>query len=265
MDLEQLVRCAAQGDVKAFVALTQRFQHFAFGSALALVGDFHPGRGRGPGILRGGLGRAAKPRRPRRLPGWLRSIVRHQASRVLRRAAPEEGSPTEAEQVASEQPPVDDQLDRRRYANAALAAIADLPANLREAATLFFVHDCSHQDIARLPRHFRNDREQPPARGPHQIEREDADHGDEDPPRASPARRFRQPHRPAGRNARRCGRSPVRSERSLPGIWADRTRGQRRGEQTRRHHPGDPAPGRRHRRGITVSPIDSVPRGAGRC
>ena len=41
MDLEQLVRRAAQGDVKAFVALTQRFQHFAFGSALALVGDFH--------------------------------------------------------------------------------------------------------------------------------------------------------------------------------------------------------------------------------
>ena len=34
MDLEQLVRRAAQGDVKAFVALTQRFQHFAFGSAL---------------------------------------------------------------------------------------------------------------------------------------------------------------------------------------------------------------------------------------
>jgi RNA polymerase sigma-70 factor (ECF subfamily) len=41
MDLEQLVRRAAQGDVKAFVTLTQRFQHFAFGSALALVGDFH--------------------------------------------------------------------------------------------------------------------------------------------------------------------------------------------------------------------------------
>jgi hypothetical protein len=41
MDLEQLVRRAAQGDVKAYVALTQRFQHFAFGSALALVGDFH--------------------------------------------------------------------------------------------------------------------------------------------------------------------------------------------------------------------------------
>jgi hypothetical protein len=29
------------GDLPAFVKLTHRFQHFAFGSALALVGDFH--------------------------------------------------------------------------------------------------------------------------------------------------------------------------------------------------------------------------------
>ena len=40
MDAEQLVRRAQEGDVESFVALTQRFQHFAFGSALALLGDF---------------------------------------------------------------------------------------------------------------------------------------------------------------------------------------------------------------------------------
>lgn len=39
-DPEQLVRIAAKGDPDAFVALTRRFQHFAFGSALALLGDF---------------------------------------------------------------------------------------------------------------------------------------------------------------------------------------------------------------------------------
>ena len=40
MDHEQLARRAAKGDVSAFVELTRRFQHFAFGSALALVHDF---------------------------------------------------------------------------------------------------------------------------------------------------------------------------------------------------------------------------------
>src|SRR5258708_33812223 len=43
MDNEQRVRCAIGGDVKAFVELTRQFQYFAFGSALALVKDFHQG------------------------------------------------------------------------------------------------------------------------------------------------------------------------------------------------------------------------------
>src|SRR5262249_62396281 len=38
MDHEQLVRRASGGDVEAFVDLTRRFQHFAFGLALAQIG-----------------------------------------------------------------------------------------------------------------------------------------------------------------------------------------------------------------------------------
>jgi hypothetical protein len=40
MELDRLVRRAADRDVRAFVELTKHFQHFAFGSALALVGIF---------------------------------------------------------------------------------------------------------------------------------------------------------------------------------------------------------------------------------
>ena len=40
MDHEHLVRRAIEGDKLAFVELTRRFQLFAFGSALAHVGDF---------------------------------------------------------------------------------------------------------------------------------------------------------------------------------------------------------------------------------
>jgi hypothetical protein len=39
-------------------------------------------------------------------------------------------------------------LDARRKAAAALAAISELPDRLRQPATLFFVHECSHQDVA---------------------------------------------------------------------------------------------------------------------
>ena len=148
MDLEQLVRRAAQGDVKAFVALTQRFQHFAFGSALALVGDFHQAEDVVQEAFVAAWAALPSLADPAAFPGWLRSIVRHHASRVLRRTHLEALPLAEAEQVASDQPPADDILDRRHRTEAALSAIAELPPALREAATLFFVHDCSHQDIA---------------------------------------------------------------------------------------------------------------------
>jgi RNA polymerase sigma factor (sigma-70 family) len=148
MDLEQLVRRAAQGDVKAFVALTQRFQHFAFGSALALVGDFHQAEDVVQEAFVAAWTALPSLAEPAAFPGWLRSIVRHRASRVLRRTHLELLPLAAADQVASDQLPADDRLDQRHQTEAALAAIAELPTPLREAATLFFVHDCSHQDIA---------------------------------------------------------------------------------------------------------------------
>src|SRR4029453_11532494 len=85
MELEDLVRRAAQRDVDAFVELTRRFQQFAFGSALAMVGDFH----RAEDVVQEAFvaAWAALPtlEEPKAFPGWLRTIVRRRASRLLRR------------------------------------------------------------------------------------------------------------------------------------------------------------------------------------
>jgi F0F1-type ATP synthase beta subunit len=54
----------------------------------------------------------------------------------------------EAEALPDEEPLPDHILGQRRQAAAALAAISELPDRLREPATLFFVHECSHQDVA---------------------------------------------------------------------------------------------------------------------
>lgn len=148
MDYEGQVRLAAGGDIRAFVALMRRFQQAAFGSALALVHDF----GRAEDVVQeaffaawAGLPTLAEPTA---FPGWLRAIVRHHAFRVLRRKEVSAASLTEADSVASEEPGQERQVESGQRASAALAAIAALPDALREPATLFFVHDCSHQDIA---------------------------------------------------------------------------------------------------------------------
>jgi RNA polymerase sigma factor (sigma-70 family) len=148
MDPEELVRRACQGDVRAFVDLTRRFQHAAHGSALALVRDFPLAEDVVQEAFVAAWSGLSTLADPAAFPGWLRGIVRHHAFRVLRRQQIETLTLTEASEVASDEASAEHQLEQRQQAGAALAAIAGLPPLLREPATLFFVHECSHQDIA---------------------------------------------------------------------------------------------------------------------
>jgi RNA polymerase sigma factor (sigma-70 family) len=148
MDHEQLVRRAVGGDVQAFVDLTRRFQHFAFGSALAQVRDFQQAEDIVQEAFVAAWAGLPTLTEPAAFPGWLRGIVRHQAFRMLRRKQLHVVPLTEADDTESDEPLADHILEQRRQAAAALAAISELPDRLREPATLFFVHECSHQDVA---------------------------------------------------------------------------------------------------------------------
>src|SRR5262249_22823203 len=148
VEAEALVRLAAEGDVEAYVELIRRFQHLAFGSALALVHDLPKAE---DGVQEAFLAAwSALPSlaEPAAFPGWLRGIVRHQAIRLVRKKHLAALPLTEADEVPTEEPSQDDRLALRQQAWAALATIAELPTALREPATLFYVHECSHQDIA---------------------------------------------------------------------------------------------------------------------
>lgn len=148
MDLEPLVRRAQEGDVKAFVELTRRYQHLAFGSALALIHDLQRAEDVVQEAFLAAWSALPKLAEPAAFPAWLRGIVRHQAYRVLRRRHLEAAPLDEAAEVASDAPTPDRRLEQRREALAALVVIAGLPPSLREPAALFYVHECSHQDIA---------------------------------------------------------------------------------------------------------------------
>src|SRR5262249_2504169 len=148
MDLEALVRAAAGGDLDAFAELTRRFQHMAFGYALSFVRDL----GQAEDVVQEAFVAAwyALPRLtdPAAFAGWLRGIVRHRAHRVLRRKHLEGLPLAAADSMAADEPAPDRRWERRQAIGAVLAAIAGLPGPLREVVTLYYVHDCSHQDIA---------------------------------------------------------------------------------------------------------------------
>jgi RNA polymerase sigma-70 factor (ECF subfamily) len=72
MDHEQPVRKARAGDVGAFVELTRRFQHFAFGSALAVVRDFQQAEDVVQEAFVAAWAALPTLTEPAAFPGWLR-------------------------------------------------------------------------------------------------------------------------------------------------------------------------------------------------
>jgi RNA polymerase sigma-70 factor (ECF subfamily) len=114
MDHDHLVRRATGGDMQAFVELTRRFQHFAFGTALALVHDFQKAEDVVQDAFLAAWSGLPSLADPKAFPAWLRGIVRHQAFHVLRRKNLQELPLADADQVAAEEPAADHRLEQRR-------------------------------------------------------------------------------------------------------------------------------------------------------
>lgn len=146
-ELESLVRRAAARDVSAFVALTRRFQHFAFGAALSLTGDFHLAEDIVQEAFLAIWSGLPHLREPQAFAGWLREIARRQAFAARGKRMRAEPL-SEAQSIASSEAPADETLDQRLRAAQVLSAIGALADELREPATLYYLHDCSQQDIA---------------------------------------------------------------------------------------------------------------------
>src|SRR5262245_39534760 len=148
MDLESLVREARGGDVKAFVELTRRFQQAAYGSALTLVRDFQQAEDVVQEAFVAAWYGLPTLAEPAAFAGWLRGIVRHRAHRLFRRRQLECAPLAALDGVPGDDVPADRRVARAEEVNAVFAAINGLPRTLREVLLLFYVHDCSQQDIA---------------------------------------------------------------------------------------------------------------------
>jgi RNA polymerase sigma factor (sigma-70 family) len=148
MDIESAVRKAASGDLDAFGAITRAFQHMAFGYALGLVRDFRDAEDVVQEAFVAAWFALPSLAEPAAFAGWLRAIVRHRAHRLLRRKQLEVAPLATAEAVLADTVPADDRLEHSEQVGAVFAAMADLPPVLREVVVLYYVHDCSQQDIA---------------------------------------------------------------------------------------------------------------------
>jgi RNA polymerase sigma factor (sigma-70 family) len=148
MDVERLIQRAQQGDLEAFAEVTRRFQHMAFGYALALIRDLQQAEDVVQEAFVAAWFGLQTLADPAAFPGWFRGIVRHQAHRVLRQRR-EASLPLEAAlAVPINGTGPDGRLEEKERVATVLGAIAGLPSPVREVTTLFYVHDCTQQDIA---------------------------------------------------------------------------------------------------------------------
>ncbi len=148
MDLEGLVGRARAGDLEAFAEVTRRFQQMAFGYALALLRDLQQAED----VVQEAFVAAWFGLRtlsdPAAFPGWFRSIVRHQAHRFLRQRHLDALPLDSAHAVPAGDWGPDRRLEQAQQIAAVLDAIEGLPTSHRAVVTLFYLHECTQQDIA---------------------------------------------------------------------------------------------------------------------
>ena len=146
--LNHLVERAMARDVRAFVALTHRFQNLVHSTAMSVLGDLHAAEDAAQETMIAAWAGLPRLADPTAFPGWLHAIARRQALRQRRGKRIATIALDEAGETPDETIPADRATAARQDAALVLHWLARLPASLREPALLAFVHDCSQQDIA---------------------------------------------------------------------------------------------------------------------
>jgi RNA polymerase sigma factor (sigma-70 family) len=141
----RLVELAQIGDVDAFTELVRQHQDRAYATALSMLGD--PGRAQDAvqDAFLVAFGNLGKLLAPEAFSAWLRQIVRHQASRILRS---QRFDLPLARVMASFDPDPADAAERRDDLKRILRAIDELPEGEREATILFYLKDQSQKTVA---------------------------------------------------------------------------------------------------------------------
>jgi RNA polymerase sigma factor (sigma-70 family) len=148
VDLHTLVTQVRSGDVAAFTELIRRYQDLAFGYAFSVLRDFHLAQDVAQEAFIIAYYELAGLQDPQAFPGWLRGIVRHQCSRVLRKRRVAVVSLEQAGAVVAAGPGLEQQVERQDVRDRVLAAIGALPQEQREVTVLFYIKEYSQQQIA---------------------------------------------------------------------------------------------------------------------
>lgn len=148
MDIGTLIERSMDGDWQAFADLVKQHQSLAFGYAFAMLGDFHLAEDATQEAFVAVYFQLHTLRSSDAFIWWLRGVVRHQCSRILRKRRLQVVSLEQAAEVGTGAQSLDEQVVERASAAEVVAAINTMPHPQREVLALFYVKDYSRRQIA---------------------------------------------------------------------------------------------------------------------
>ena len=142
-----LVERARAGNAEAFTELVRQHQDRAYATALTMLRDPCRAQDAVQDAFLVAFANLGTLRAPQAFGAWLRQIVRHRASRVLRGQRFEAGLGTDTPALG---PDPADAAERRDDLRRILRSIDELPDGEREATILYYLRDHSQKAVAAL-------------------------------------------------------------------------------------------------------------------
>jgi len=145
---QSLFSMARDGDLEAYGRIVRQFQDMAYGSAYAILGDFHLAQDAAQEAFIEAHRKLDQLRDPAAFPGWFRRIVFKHCDRITRRKHVPTTPLDTAVGTASDELTPAQAVEKREMQEKVLQAIRSLPNHQRMTTTLFYINGYSQNDIA---------------------------------------------------------------------------------------------------------------------
>jgi len=146
-NLPSVVESALKGDQRALGCLVTEFQSMAIGVAYSLVGDYHIAEDVAQEAFIQALRSLPNLRNNMAFPRWLKTIVRFTCTRYLRSKRLQMECLDEALDVADGRAP-HEEVEQKEQKELLWQAIRGLPEVDRCIIVLYYIHECSHRQVA---------------------------------------------------------------------------------------------------------------------
>ncbi|MBV7331865.1 sigma-70 family RNA polymerase sigma factor [Chloroflexi bacterium TSY] len=147
-DLASLVTAAQEGDLNAFSAIVVRFQDMAFATAYARLGDAHLAEDVAQEAFLEAYINLNKLSEAEAFPGWFRTIVVRQVSRMTRGKRVQTVALEHASTQVGTETDLISHVEKREMQDIVWEVIDRLPERERQTTMLFYIGDYTQKEIA---------------------------------------------------------------------------------------------------------------------